>query len=155
MAFIIGTAGHIDHGKTALVRALTGQDTDRLPEEKARGISIDLGFAWFDLPGGTIMGGNLSTIRPITSFKDSYFRENVEESVAHAWYAGDWQKHPYDEPMPEPKYDDFNADAYLTGLEKLAAAGVTWVQVGLPGDSLTHVLETIDRFGSSVIKAAG
>ena len=44
---IIGTAGHIDHGKTALIRALTGQDTDRLKEEKERGISIDLGFAYF------------------------------------------------------------------------------------------------------------
>ena len=52
-----------------------------------------------------------------------------------------------------PGSDDFNADAYLTGLEKLAAVGVTWVQVGMPGDSLAHVLETIDRFGSSVIKA--
>ena len=56
MSLIIGTAGHIDHGKTALVRALTGQDTDRLPEEKARGISIDLGFAWLDLPDGTRAG---------------------------------------------------------------------------------------------------
>src|SRR5215212_8347274 len=45
---IVGTAGHIDHGKTALVRALTGVNTDRLPEEKRRGITIDLGFAsWF------------------------------------------------------------------------------------------------------------
>ncbi len=44
-SIIIGTAGHIDHGKTALVKALTGVDTDRLPEEKARGITIDLGFA--------------------------------------------------------------------------------------------------------------
>ncbi|HPG26192.1 MAG TPA: GTP-binding protein, partial [Myxococcota bacterium] len=42
---VLGTAGHIDHGKTALVRALTGQDLDRLPEEKARGITIELGFA--------------------------------------------------------------------------------------------------------------
>ena len=42
---ILGTAGHIDHGKTSLVRALTGIDTDRLPEEKARGITIELGFA--------------------------------------------------------------------------------------------------------------
>ena len=49
---VIGTAGHIDHGKTALVRALTGVDTDRLPAEKARGITIDLGFAAIDL-GGT------------------------------------------------------------------------------------------------------
>ena len=49
-SIVIGTAGHIDHGKTTLVRALTGIDTDRLPEEKRRGITIDLGFASFDLP---------------------------------------------------------------------------------------------------------
>ena len=48
---IIGTAGHIDHGKTTLVQALTGVDTDRLPEEKKRGITIELGFAPIDLPG--------------------------------------------------------------------------------------------------------
>jgi selenocysteine-specific elongation factor len=53
---IIGTAGHIDHGKTALVRALTGQETDRLKEERERGISIDLGFAYFTLPDGTRAG---------------------------------------------------------------------------------------------------
>jgi selenocysteine-specific elongation factor len=53
---IIGTAGHIDHGKTALVRALTGIDTDRLKEEKARGISIDLGFAYLPAPDGSILG---------------------------------------------------------------------------------------------------
>src|SRR6266567_2430430 len=52
---IIGTAGHIDHGKTALVRALTGVDGDRLPEEKRRGITIDLGFAALSLEGiGTV-----------------------------------------------------------------------------------------------------
>ena len=53
---IVATAGHIDHGKTALVRALTGVDTDRLPEEKARGITIDLGFAYLALPGGASIG---------------------------------------------------------------------------------------------------
>src|SRR5881394_1005594 len=47
--FILGTAGHIDHGKTSLVKALTGIDCDRLPEEKARGITIDIGFAHLDL----------------------------------------------------------------------------------------------------------
>src|SRR5437870_6204966 len=52
MPLTVGTAGHIDHGKTWLVRALTGKDTDRLPEEKARGISIDLGYAPLDLPDG-------------------------------------------------------------------------------------------------------
>ena len=49
---VVGTAGHIDHGKTSLVKALTGTDTDRLPEEKARGITIDLGFAFLEEPGG-------------------------------------------------------------------------------------------------------
>ncbi|PZO67452.1 MAG: selenocysteine-specific translation elongation factor [Paracoccus denitrificans] len=53
---IVGTAGHIDHGKTALVRALTGVDADRLAEEKARGITIDLGFAYADLGCGAITG---------------------------------------------------------------------------------------------------
>src|SRR3954468_5391012 len=52
---ILGTAGHIDHGKTTLVRALTGVDTDRLPEEKRRGITIELGFAPLELEGvGTV-----------------------------------------------------------------------------------------------------
>jgi selenocysteine-specific elongation factor len=53
---IVGTAGHIDHGKTSLVKALTGVDTDRLPEEKARGISIELGFAYFPLSDGQSLG---------------------------------------------------------------------------------------------------
>ena len=53
---IIATAGHIDHGKTALVKALTGIDTDRLPEEKKRGMSIDLGFAYHPLSGGQVLG---------------------------------------------------------------------------------------------------
>ena len=53
---IIGTAGHIDHGKTALVRALTGVDTDRLPEEKRRGITIELGFAPLTLEGIGVLG---------------------------------------------------------------------------------------------------
>jgi len=53
---IVGVAGHIDHGKTALVRALTGIDADRLPEEKQRGISIDIGFAYLDRPDGGVMG---------------------------------------------------------------------------------------------------
>ncbi len=53
---VLGTAGHIDHGKTALVKALTGIDTDRLKEEKARGITIELGFAHLELPDGTMVG---------------------------------------------------------------------------------------------------
>lgn len=53
---IVGTAGHIDHGKTALIKALTGVDTDRLKEEKARGITIDLGFAYLPTPDGKSIG---------------------------------------------------------------------------------------------------
>lgn len=53
---IIGTAGHIDHGKTALIKALTGKETDRWEEEKRRGITIDLGFTYFDLPSGDRAG---------------------------------------------------------------------------------------------------
>ncbi|WP_267220357.1 selenocysteine-specific translation elongation factor [Dyella silvae] len=53
---IVGTAGHIDHGKTALVKALTGVDADRLKEEKARGITIDLGFAYLPLDDGSVLG---------------------------------------------------------------------------------------------------
>ena len=53
---VIGTAGHVDHGKTVLIKALTGVDTDRLREEKKRGISIDLGFAPLELPGGRLAG---------------------------------------------------------------------------------------------------
>ena len=56
MPHIIGTAGHIDHGKTSLIKALTGQETDRLKEEQERGISIDLGFAYLDLPNGERAG---------------------------------------------------------------------------------------------------
>ena len=54
--FVLGTAGHIDHGKSVLVHALTGIDPDRLREEKERGMTIDLGFAWLKLPGGREVG---------------------------------------------------------------------------------------------------
>ena len=53
---VIGTAGHVDHGKTTLVRALTGIDMDTTAEEKKRGLTINLGFAWLDLPDGTRAG---------------------------------------------------------------------------------------------------
>ena len=53
---IVATAGHIDHGKTLLVKALTGIDADRLPEEKQRGMTIDLGFAYHTLTDGTVHG---------------------------------------------------------------------------------------------------
>ena len=51
--FVVGTAGHVDHGKSTLIQALTGIDPDRLLEEKTRGMTIELGFAWLTLPSGT------------------------------------------------------------------------------------------------------
>src|SRR3954467_14572846 len=53
MTVVVGTAGHIDHGKTSLLRALTGIDADRLPEEQRRGMTIDVGYAHLALPDGT------------------------------------------------------------------------------------------------------
>ena len=53
---VLGTAGHVDHGKTSFIRALTGIETDRLKEEKKRGITIELGFAYLDLPCGHRLG---------------------------------------------------------------------------------------------------
>ena len=53
---VIGTAGHVDHGKTWLTKALTGTDTDRLKEERERGITIDIGFARLELPDGRVAG---------------------------------------------------------------------------------------------------
>src|SRR5712672_2593923 len=55
MPLTVGTAGHIDHGKTTLVEALTGKNTDRLPQERERGISIDLGYAPLELPDGRVL----------------------------------------------------------------------------------------------------
>ena len=60
----------------------------------------------FDLPGGTIFDGKLSTLRTIPNFEDPYFRDNVAECIAHAWYDGDWTRHPWEEETV-PKYTDF------------------------------------------------
>src|SRR6187401_333169 len=55
MTVVVGTAGHIDHGKTTLLRALTGIDADRLPEEQRRGMTIDVGYAHLSLPDGRVL----------------------------------------------------------------------------------------------------
>ena len=55
MTVVVGTAGHIDHGKTTLLRALTGIDADRLPEERRRGMTIDVGYAHLRLPDGDVL----------------------------------------------------------------------------------------------------
>mgnify|MGYP001360054079 CR=1 FL=1 len=59
--YVIGTAGHVDHGKSTLVKALTGIEPDRLHEEKVRGLTIDLGFAWLDVSVGEILSSSLNS----------------------------------------------------------------------------------------------
>src|SRR3989440_7512494 len=68
--FILATAGHVDHGKSSLVKALTGIDPDRLPEEKARGITIDLGFAHLELsaPDPIVPAGTIAASSPVSTF---------------------------------------------------------------------------------------
>ena len=82
----------------------------------------------FDLPGGTIMGGDLASVKPIANLSDPYFKENVEESIARAWYDGDWQKHPWEEDTA-PKFTDFDADGRYTWLKAPRFAGKP-MQVG-------------------------
>ena len=72
-------------------------------------LPIDAAGTKFDLPGGTIMNGDLSQVREITSFQDPYFAENVTESIVHSWYEGDWERHPY-EGETVPAYSDYDAD---------------------------------------------
>ncbi|HLE89024.1 MAG TPA: nickel-dependent hydrogenase large subunit, partial [Candidatus Limnocylindria bacterium] len=72
-------------------------------------LPLDTAGTRFDLPGGTIMGGDLGTVKTFASFQDPYFRDNVEESIAHSWYDGDWQRHPW-EGETVPKYTEFDDD---------------------------------------------
>ena len=112
----VGTAGHVDHGKTALVAALTGTDTDRLPEEKVRGLSIELGFAAVNLPSGRPMSlvdvpGHERFIRAMVAGAtgiDAYLMviaasEGVrEQTVEHARILGRWASTPASWSSPRP-----------------------------------------------------
>lgn len=77
---------------------------------------LDTKATKFDLPGGTIMNGDLGTVKPISSFNDPYFRDNVVENITHAWYKGDWTRHPY-EGETVPDYTDFQDDGKYTWLK--------------------------------------
>lgn len=79
-------------------------------------LPLDAAATSFDLPGGTIMNGRLETQRAIEVWDDPYFRENVTESVAHAWYEGDWTRHPYEEETV-PQYTDFQDTGKYTWIK--------------------------------------
>jgi hydrogenase large subunit len=72
-------------------------------------LPLDTKGTTFDLPGGTLFDGDLKSIRGIASFEDPYFQKNVSECIAHAWYDGDWTRHPYEEDTV-PHYTPFDAD---------------------------------------------
>ena len=72
-------------------------------------LPTDAKMTQFDLPGGTIFDGDVSTVKAFSSHKDPYFRDNVQESIARAFYDGDWQKHPYEEETV-PKPGEWEAD---------------------------------------------
>jgi hydrogenase large subunit len=114
----------------------------------------------FDLPGGTIMNGDLSTVKGITSFNDDYFRDNVVENIAHAWYKGDWSKHPYEED-DEPNYTDFQDDGKYSWI-KAPRFQKQPMQVGplaqmLVGYAQGHksIIKNVDNALSMVSSVAG
>jgi hydrogenase large subunit len=72
-------------------------------------LPLDAKGTTFDLPGGTIFNADLKSVKAISSFEDPYFQKNVSESIAHAWYEGDWTRHPYEEDTV-PHYTPFDAD---------------------------------------------
>jgi hydrogenase large subunit len=72
-------------------------------------LPLDTKGTTFDLPGGTIMNGDVSTVKEIKSFDDPYFADNVTECIERSWYDGDWTRHPYDEETV-PKYTDYDAN---------------------------------------------
>ncbi len=114
----------------------------------------------FDLPGGTIMDGDLSTVKGITSFNDDYFRDNVVENITHAWYDGDWSKHPYEEDTI-PKYSDFQDDGKYSWIKAPRFQGKP-MQVGplaqmLVGYAQGHkpIIENVNNALSLVSSVAG
>ena len=114
----------------------------------------------FDLPGGTIMNGDLGTVKGISSFHDDYFRDNVVENIAHAWYKGDWSKHPYEED-DVPNYTDFQDDGKYSWIKAPRFQGQP-MQVGplaqmLVGYAQGHkpIIENVNNALSLVSSVAG
>jgi len=121
---------------------------------------LDTAGTRFDLPGGTIFNGDLSTVTPIKSFHDPYFRDNVTECIAHSWYDGDWDKHPWEEETV-PNYTDFQENGKYSWSKAPRFKGEP-MQVGplaqvLVGYALGHELtkKWVDRAVNMVSAVAG
>ncbi len=119
-------------------------------------LPLDTKGTKFDLPGGTILNGDLATVKEIKTFQDAYFKENVTESIAHAWYDGDWSKHPWEEETV-PKYTKFEDDGKYSWVKAPRFQGKP-MQVGplaqvLVGFALKH--EPTVRWASKTLETAG
>jgi hydrogenase large subunit len=119
-------------------------------------LPLDTKGTKFDLPGGTIFNGDLSTVREIKTFDDPYFKDNVTESIAHAWYDGDWSRHPFDEETV-PKYTSFEDSKKYSWVKAPRFQGKV-MQVGplaqvLVGFALGH--EPTKRWAVKTLETAG
>jgi hydrogenase large subunit len=119
-------------------------------------LPLDTKGTKFDLPGGTIFNGDLATVKEIKSFDDPYFKENITESIAHAWYDGEWTKHPFDEETV-PKYTAYQ-DAKKYSWVKAPRFQGKVMQVGplaqvLVGFALGH--EPTKRWAVKTLETAG
>jgi len=110
----------------------------------------------FDLPGGTIMNADLGSFKPISSFNDEYFRDNVEEGISHSWYDGDWQRHPWEEETV-PKYTEWDDNGDYSWVKSprfqdapMQVGPLAQVLVGLASG---HELFT--KYGTYVLEEAG
>ncbi|HTO99609.1 MAG TPA: nickel-dependent hydrogenase large subunit [Myxococcales bacterium] len=110
----------------------------------------------FDMPGGTIFAGNIAGVKPISSFHDEYFRDNVAESVAHAWYEGAAELHPY-EGETKPQYTDFDAKGKYSWCKAPRFQGKP-MQVGPSAEVLVAFAqghEPTKRWATKVLDTAG
>lgn len=117
---------------------------------------LDTKGTQFDFPGGTIFNGDLSKVTPISSFEDDYFRTNVSESIAHSWYDGDWQKHPWEEETV-PKYTPWDAEKKYSWIKAPRFDGKV-MQVGPLAQVLTGFAqghEPTKRWAVKTLETAG
>jgi hydrogenase large subunit len=119
-------------------------------------LPLDTKGTKFDLPGGTIFDGNLAGVKTINSFQDPYFRDNVSESIAHSWYDGSWDRHPFEEDTV-PKYTDWQADGKYSWVKAPRFQGRP-MQVGplaqvLVGYASGH--ELIKKYADQTLETAG
>ncbi len=119
-------------------------------------LPLDTRGTQFEFPGGTIFNGDLSKVTPISSFEDPYFQKNVSESIAHAWYDGDWDRHPYEEETV-PKYTPYDAEKKYSWI-KAPRFGGKVMQVGPLAQVLTGFAqghEPTKRWAVKTLETAG